>query len=296
MKRTSCNLCAGTRSELVRKGVYGNPRQNVHRCGTCGHLYLAPFLSDAEEETFYINEYPAFLLKRGDFRNASGPVHFAKNRGEAERRLADLTGVLSRRQTVLEIGSASGFFLHALKGRVASVCGVEPHADYAAFARRKGVPTVAGLGHVGERKFDLVCMYYVLEHIKDPHGFLTHISKLLRGKGAKLVIEVPNAEEALVSLYRSKAYDEFVWQRAHCSYFSHPVLERLLRQHGFKPRSIPVQRYDLSNHMVWLGEGRPGGLGRYREVFSEALEREYKDSLKRRWICDSILVIAEAGR
>ncbi|MBI5240584.1 MAG: class I SAM-dependent methyltransferase [Elusimicrobia bacterium] len=293
MKRAACNLCASAQGELIRKGVYGNPRQSVYRCLACGHVYLAPLLSDADEETFYINDYPAFLLKRGDAKNASPADHFAKNRGEAARRLELVQGLLRRGQDVLEIGSATGYFLHALKKRVRSVLGVEPNSAHAAYANSRGVPTCQDLQAAAGRRFDLVFLYYVLEHVKEPHGFLKQIRSLLRGRGAKLVLEVPNGDEALVSLYRSQAYDGFVWQRAHCSYFSPKALGALLRRDGFRPRLVPAQRYDLSNHMVWLGEGRPGGLGRYRRVFSDALEREYKECLKRSWACDSIMAVAE---
>lgn len=293
MKRPPCNLCASTRGELVKKGVYGNPRQNVFRCRACGHMYLAPFLSDEEEEAFYLDEYPAFLLKRGDAKNASPAEHFTRNRGEAVRRLGLVGGLLRRRHAVLEIGSATGYFLHALKGKVDSVRGVEPNAAHAAFANGRGVPTDSDVRSADGRRFDLVFLYYVLEHVKEPHGFLRQIRRLLRGRGAKLILEVPNGDEALVSLYRSRAYDDFVWQRAHCSYFTPRVLSGLLNRHGFKTRLVPVQRYDISNHLVWLAEGRSGGQGRYKQFFSAALEDEYRECLRRHWLCDSIMAVAE---
>lgn len=291
-ERMRCNLCGSGEGMLVRRGVYGNDRQSVARCAACGHVYLFPLLDDAEEERFYVNEYPAFLLKRGDAKAATPEEQFRKGEGEAFRRLGLVGDLLLPSDRALEIGSASGFFLQALRDRVRSVKGVEPNSEQRAFANKRGLSTQADLAGAGHGAFDVVLLYYVLEHVKDPVAFLKGIRPLLAGASSRLVIEVPNVDEALVSLYASCAYDAFVWQRAHCSYFSVATLGRALTEAGYHSEFRPVQRYDLSNHLHWLAKGEPGGAGRYAAVFSEGLEQEYRSSLERHWRCDSILAIA----
>jgi hypothetical protein len=46
---------------------------------------------------------------------------------------------------------------------------------------------------------------------------------------------------------------------------------------GLKYELFPEQRYDLSNHIVWMLEGKPGGQARYSHVFSQGLIEKYKD-------------------
>jgi len=287
-----CNICRGKDSDETKKGVFGNPDQNIYKCRACGHLFLAPLLDDAEEERFYINDYPAFLLKRGDFKSTTPAEHFAKNKDEASRRLRLVKRFLSHSKSILEIGSASGFFLSRIKPYVKDVCGVEPNSDRAGFANKKGIETRSSLEDVGNKKFDLIFLYYVLEHIKDPDGFIKNVKSLLKNSSSRIIIEVPNAAEALISLYHSPAYNEFVWQRAHCSYFSADTLKRLFAGAGFKAEFIPEQRYDISNHIHWLVEGKPGGIGKYSHVFSKELNKQYAKDLKKRWLCDTILAIA----
>lgn len=274
--------------------MYGNPDQNVYECLDCGHLFLAPLLSDEQEESFYVNEFPAFLVKRGDFKNINPSIHFDKNAGEAHRRFSDINHLLGKDKTVLEIGSATGFFLYQLKVHVASVTGVEPNQAYQEFAASRGIESFATLSAASGRKFDLIFSYYVLEHLKDPIGFLESVKALLSDHpDACIIMEIPNAKEALISLYKSPAYDSFVWQRAHCSYFSTEVLGKVFSKLGMAAEFTPVQRYDLSNHLFWLAQGKPGGMGKYSSVISPSLDEKYRQDLKKQWMCDSILAVAK---
>jgi SAM-dependent methyltransferase len=263
---------------------------------TCGHVYLGPLLDDAEEQAFYRRDYPAFLVERGDFKSLSPQDHFSKNAEEAARRWEIARHLFSPEATVLEIGSATGFFLYLVKQHAREVLGVEPYTAYRDYANSKGVPTVAALDGVGERRFDIVLVYYVLEHVKDPRAFLQALLPLLRDTTSRIVIEVPNVNEALVSLYKCPAYNGFIWQRAHCSYFSVDVLRKLYESMNATAEFVPVQRYDFSNHMYWLIAGKPGGMGKYSRIFSERLNNEYKENLKASWLCDTILSIVHPGR
>lgn len=287
----TCNVCSGMHNEMVKQGVFGNPAQNIYRCHDCGHVFLAPLLSDQEEEQFYMNEYPVFLLKRGDTKNSSPEEHFKKNKDEAGRRYRDIAPLLGKTKDTLEIGSASGFFLDHLRPYVGDVCGVEPHAAFAAFANARTISTFPDTHDIQGKKFDLIFLYYVLEHVKAPVAFISGLIPFLRDTHAKIIVEVPNVEEALVSLYKCRAYGDFVWQRAHCSYFSVKVLRALFSKCGLKVRFIPVQRYDVSNHLYWLAEGKPGGMEKYSHIFPSTLNESYKESLKQSWLCDSILAI-----
>jgi SAM-dependent methyltransferase len=289
---TKCNICRGGDLDRIKEGVYGNPAQNIYKCRKCGHTFLGPLLSDEEEERFYSSEYPMFLLKRGDFKNTTPEVHFNGKKDEAIRRFGAVEHLLSGEKSVLEVGSASGFFLHHIKPYVKEVCGVEPNGSYSEYARKNGLETYPGLEGVGDRKFDVIFLYYVLEHVKDPVRFMTGLKALLKDKDSKIVVEVPNVDEALVSLYKSKAYDGFVWQRAHCSYFSREILNDLFHRSGLTAEFIPIQRYDISNHIHWLASGQPGGNEKYSHIFSNGLNEGYKEDLKKAWLCDAILSVA----
>lgn len=291
--RIECNICKASEHELIKKGVYGGEAQNVYRCRSCSHVFLAPLLSDEEEIQFYSKDYPAFLLQRGDTKSITPHAHFTKNKEQASERFQSIKQILSKEKSVLEIGSATGFFLSYIKEYVKYVCGVEPNSACREYANDIEISTFKNLDDIKNGKFDIIFLYYVLEHVKVPGLFLENLKGFLKNKNSTIVIEVPNVNEALVNLYKSPAYNNFVWQRAHCNYFSVNVLKNLFSKVGLSPEFVPVQRYDFSNHLCWLVEGKPGGMGKYRHIFSNQLEQEYRECLKKVWICDSILAIAK---
>ena len=64
----------------------------------------------------------------------------------------------------------------------------------------------------------------------------------------------------------------------------------LLDQLPCKYELIPEQRYDLSNHLWWAIQGKPGGMGKYSEEFTDELDKVYKESMKKTGHCDSFFV------
>ena len=95
----------------------------------------------------------------------------------------------------------------------------------------------------------------------------------------KLVVEVPNVDDALVSVYRVPAYVRFYYQKAHLYYFSRETLANTFALAGLEGSIEGVQRYDLSNHLRWMLTGEPGGQGYYDELLSPAVREAYADAL-----------------
>ena len=71
---------------------------------------------------------------------------------------------------------------------------------------------------------------------------------------------MPSLEDPLLSLYASKAYSKFYFQKQHPYIYSSRSLRKLIEYYGGKvEKVIPYQRYGLENHLTWLAQGRPGG-------------------------------------
>jgi hypothetical protein len=116
--------------------------------------------------------------------------------------------------------------------------------------------------------------------------------KLLKSE-SKMVFEVPCATDPLVELYHVPAFDKFYWSVAHHWYFNRESLTVVLKKVDSKFALYPEQRYDLSNHIRWMQQGKPGGLGHYHRIFGDELDRLYKQKLKEHWLCDTIIALVE---
>jgi SAM-dependent methyltransferase len=255
-------------------------------------VYLFPIMSEAEEAEFYRAEFEKYMAGRSGAGWKSPQAHFRAYQPEGERRLPLVRPYLKEQDEVLEIGSSTGYFLDDLRGYVASVTGVEPGEAYRTHANRLGLRTHSSLDELAGRRFDVIFLYYVLEHLRHPIGYMSSLSSWLK-PGGRILLEVPNVDDVLLGPYHIPNFGPFYWQKAHYQNFSHATLNDVLTRAGYSVKLIPAQRYDLSNHMVWMMEGKPGGAGRFKELFTAELETAYAEALKRQWKCDTLFAVME---
>ena len=101
-----------------------------------------------------------------------------------------------------------------------------------------------------EGSFDYITMIYVLEHISEPKEFLTSVKKLLKPEG-KLVILVPNSQDALVNFYDIPEFRSFYYCIEHLFYYSPDTIKRLFDDLGLKGDIERIQEYPVTNHLNW---------------------------------------------
>ena len=299
----ACRFCeAGPEDQSVKgKFVYGGrPDQHFFQCARCSMIYLYPIMTEAEESRFYNAEFERYMAHRaGKDMDWSGPQkHVESNQREVKRRLPFLKPFIKKGRRVLEIGCSSGFMLSALKKNGMEVYGIDPSGGFIDFVRSQGITVFRDLPELKRKvdfQFDLILHYYVLEHIRHPVEFLREYLKLLRPSGVML-FEVPCATDSLLEVYKIPAFQRFYWSVAHHWYFNPDSLARVLAKVPCPFKLLPEQRYDISNHMVWMQEGKPGGYGRYSHVFGEELDRHYKDRLKEHWLCDTLVAMVQPGK
>nr|WP_321351996.1 class I SAM-dependent methyltransferase [uncultured Methanoregula sp.] len=198
---------------------------------------------------------------------------------------------ITKDDNCLEIGCASGYFLNQLKSNVKNVAGMEAHLLLHKYCEDLGFSMIRSVDGCQDAEFDRVFMFFLLEHLGDPVSFLSGIRRILRKNGT-LFIVVPNADDALLSLYDIPEFRNFYFTPAHQYYYSEKTLSVLLAMCGFSiSKIIPKQRYDLSNHMHWMQFRKPGGFGKYNHIFSEKLRNEYAENLKDNFLCDTLLAV-----
>jgi 2-polyprenyl-3-methyl-5-hydroxy-6-metoxy-1,4-benzoquinol methylase len=134
---------------------------------------------------------------------------------------------------VVEIASNDGYLLQYFVAQGVPVLGIEPAANVAAVAEKKGVPTLvkffdvktatelAGAG----RKADLILGNNVLAHVPDLNDFVRGMSLLLK-PGGVVTMEFPH----LLKLMQESQFDTIYHE--HFSYLSFVVAERVFAAHG----------------------------------------------------------------
>ncbi len=294
-----CPLCHAGRElqSVVTPHVYGGGTERGNaffHCEACDVRYQYPGLTAEEEARFYAAEFEGFMASRagdgGGWHKAEH--HITANEPTRLRRMKYLLPYLTERSSVLEVGCSSGFMLYPLSEAGHDCTGVEPSGVFSEFVRSRGLTVCESLDQLQQLRsgaqFDVILHFFVLEHIADPKSFLEAQLAMLK-PGGKIIFEIPNAADPLYSVYDIPAFERFYWSVAHPWYFSEPSLNHLLKQLGRPYEILRDQRYDLSNHMVWARDGRPGGMGRFTESLGVELEEGYKQALIRAGKCDTLV-------
>ena len=79
-------------------------------------------------------------------------------------------------------------------------------------------------------------------------------------ENGKIIIEVPNANEALISIFDNTAFKNMIYTKVHLYAYSATTLEMIAKKAGLKVEFIKgIQRYPLSNTLYWLAKNKPAG-------------------------------------
>ncbi len=137
---------------------------------------------------------------------------------------------------ILEIGAASGDFLHLLQDIGYHVYGVELSKRAAEQAVRNYnlnffQGTLEEAAFAGNY-FDYIVMYHVLEHVPDPGATLKEAYRVLK-PGGRILIEVPNVRS--VDMYSKPLILNALDYPNHIYGFSRETLTKLVVDAGFKP-------------------------------------------------------------
>lgn len=152
---------------------------------------------------------------------------------------------LNPQSRVVEIASNDGYLLQHFVARSIPVLGVEPAANVAETARKKGINTTVAF--FGEKtaldlsseggNADLIIGNNVLAHVPDVNDFVRGLKVLLKPTGL-ITMEFPH----LVQLMQLNQFDTIYHE--HFSYFSFLAVEQVFARHGLKLFDVE----ELSTH------------------------------------------------
>jgi len=282
----NCPNCKST-STLIHNKVWSIDNGSVFRCHQCELIFIDPIMTEKEEHEFYKN-YNIHVKERGVTLTRSVEEFHQQSKVVAQERLVVVADHFNN-QKVLEVGSSTGAFLSLLDGCETYACELaDENREYSEQFVNGDV--YASLDLVKESNFDLICMFHVFEHIREPQNFLNKCKTLLKDGGV-ILIEVPHSEDPLISLFDSNEYKDFIFQPMHPMVYNETSLDYVFNKAGFvKDNVIYHQRYGLDNHLSWFKNGKSGGDIKFTELFSNLLE--YKNILEKIKKTDTIYYIA----
>jgi SAM-dependent methyltransferase len=141
------------------------------------------------------------------------------------------------RGKVLDIGCGYGFFLQEMKSRGWKVDGIEISQTGREYAVNQwGIEVFSeptALLQLPENSFDVVTLFYVIEHVPDPLDLMKAVKRVLKPRGFVLM-RWPHTTPVVRLLGPFSRKLDLYQTPYHLYDFSPMTIERLLRQAGFK--------------------------------------------------------------
>lgn len=237
----ACPQCAGA-SKFAFAALDYNRRISAEpfryfSCGSCGLLFLDPVPADLGR--FYPPGYYVFPATSAELERSS----------RHEQYKIDLVTAQLRGGRLIEVGPATGGFCFLAKKAGFDVHAIEMDARCSAFLRdvvgvavQNSNEEAAALAR--EEPADVIALWHVVEHLRDPWAMLDAIAGKVRAGGIA-VIATPNPQ----------AFQFKVWGKrwTHVDAPRHVVLI---------PPSLLVRRMQAHGlELIQLTTSDPGGLG-----------------------------------
>jgi len=239
----TCPVC-GKESPLYSQARF--PERTYRRCSKCGAIYMdrtCPPPIEYEREYFfeaykkqygktYLEDFPNLVaMAKRRLKHISQILHTKNTKGQRSQR-EEKSGDSS---LFLDIGCAYGPFLVAAKEEGFSPIGIDPAQDAVRYVQETlGIPAIQGffpncqlptinypLSTTNYPLYDVITLWYVIEHFTDCLSVLTEIKKLLK-PGGILAFSTPSfsgisGRKSLRKFLENSPADHFtIWSPKMC--------------------------------------------------------------------------------
>lgn len=269
-----CYICNSSNFKRRNGSVRDDAKLIILECSNCGLVSL--------DSVAHIHS--DFYRDSGMHGEQLKPIEdwLKETRWDDQRRFEQLKPFLLNKR-ILDFGCGAGGFLSNAKSLAADAVGVELELRVQNFYENSDITIFSSMEDAVSSSsgggFDAITAFHVFEHLPDPREVLKKLGSMLKSDG-RIVIEVPSADDVLLTLYDCDAFQRFTYWSQHLYLFTASTLATLIKQAGLKVVSIQYyQRYPLSNHLHWLSKSKPGGHQRWSFLDNPALKYAYAEVL-----------------
>ena len=254
-----CPVCGGQQAQAyLQKGEL-----RLVRCRACSMIYANPAPAEFASGQYYDRAGTDYYLSPAKLESDYAAVRFERELRVFRKHCPS--------GAVLDVGCSSGAFLFQLNQRFPGcyqILGTDVSGPPLDYAEGRGVAVLRGNfleQEFGQRQFDAVTFWAVVEHLLEPKLFLSKAWSLLKPDGLCFVL-VPNmkslAERALGARYR------YLYLQ-HLNYFTKATLAKLVESRF----SVVEFSSTHFNPIVMWQDWRGGGKDISNRERAELLQR-----------------------
>lgn len=233
------------RNEIDAKAFY-----KMYRCFDCRSVFLGDITID---ERYYRENYDVgyYDTSGGSLRDFLTDRLTKFSAHQKEKMLLGYFRGNKRKLSILDIGCGEGSFLSSLDKKTFDTYGLEINPEGADICIKKNLKVytqnIFNVDFKG-KKFDIITMWHVLEHLNNPIETAKRIGELLDKDGI-LAISTPN-ENSFGFKYGKSDWFHLDSPR-HLVIYNKTSLNKLFRLSGFKIIDIRNEFYEYPLDLFW---------------------------------------------
>lgn len=182
-----CVICSST---SLRR-LFAHKAGHMAQCDFCGLVQLVPMPSSKEIGKLYHENFEHFTPYLEQL-----PVHRLYFRQKVKDIKKYIRSTGKNKIQLLDVGCAMGVLLEEAERSGIVACGIDISRDAVAYCRSRKLSVQSGTLQALNKKlqygsFDVLTAFQVIEHERDPIGFIRRIHKLLKSDGL-VVIATPD--------------------------------------------------------------------------------------------------------
>jgi len=236
----SCPI--GCDSELNDTDIF-LPEGYLKVCSHCGQL-----VSQCSEQS-YQKSMEEFNDPKGTWPTPKTIRSLIRSTKKILKEIETVTGKDRSQIRLLDVGCSNGAFIHAANEMGMNCEGVEPAKEAALAAQKSGLKVSHGFlenVHLPANSFDVLTLFEVIEHLKEPLSLLKECKRLLKPAGI-LCIRTGNADSWTVNVLKGKwHYFNIDKHGGHISFFNKNSMSAIAQNTGFKVDGFQTYRVSYS--------------------------------------------------
>lgn len=254
MKCLICDVESKKKGNI--EGYVENTYFDIYECPNCYLSFSDPHFSNGSiynaiyKNTDKVPGYDRYFYYKEKIIKKKNPLRFLSKKEYMYKALIDYLNKLKNKDIkILEVGCGMGYLTYALNKKGYDCEGMDISINAINEAKKsfynyKDKYTSGDFFDLTNKKYDVICMLELLEHVSNPSVFIKHAMSLLNKNGV-LYLSTPQKE------IKSK---DFIWgvelPELHLSYFSDKSILEMCKM--YKVSFLRNYFYNIFNYGIWV--------------------------------------------
>lgn len=242
----SCPVCGNNNCPetlICKDHLVTDEQFAIHQCPKCNFAFTQDFPCEEEIGKYY--DAPEYISHSDTHQGFINSLYHQARKISLKSKTKMASKYSSdQAETLLDIGSGTGYFLNAMRLKKWVVTGIEKSETTREYAHTKfglNIQDSDYLFKMPDKIKDVVTMWHVLEHIERLNDTMANLHRILKDDGV-LFIALPNKKSADAISYKEHwaAYDV----PRHLWHFSPNDFRQFAEKHNFKVEKMKPMYFD----------------------------------------------------